>query len=407
MNVELQKDAVVPETSTTSTGGAASSSMRQFVDTPVGIEISEADLKRSEFEEVPESRKVRRINGLAVCSMDIVGAAQADYDNFERKADEESDAVHTHEREPMKSFEVPISERDIIGVKCGVVLDPAKVQAARQKEIDRIARHEVVELVKMSECKQGGAHVKGDFVDDNKGDIVRSRIVAKQVAYDPRDDVSQSTPALLVFRLLLSIAVSDASIFGGRAVVQSVWDVSVVFCPRGDGQAGIVHPPRDLVPPGWCWKLRKSMYGTRRASRLWADHVSRALEDDGSETIVVFSMLFVNRSKRYIVAVWCDDFAFIVAFEMLSHFTELLEQNFECQLIGNIGPGMPQNVVKLLNRQLAWTEKGFEWHADTKHSRSVLLKHGLEEGKSTSAMSPGSKMSGTNIRDGEDYLSVQ
>ena len=104
---------------------------------------------------------------------------------------------------------------------------------------------------------------------------------------------------------------------------------------------------------------------------------------------------------------WGDDFAFIVASEMLSHLTELLERNFECKLIGNVGPGMPLKVVKLLNRQLAWTEKGFEWHADTKHSRSVLLKHGLEEGKSTSAVSPGSKMSGTNIRDGEDYLSVQ
>ena len=70
MNVESPKEAVVPETST---GGAASSSMGHFVDTLIGMEISEADLKRSEFEEVPESRKVRRINGLVVCSMDIVG----------------------------------------------------------------------------------------------------------------------------------------------------------------------------------------------------------------------------------------------------------------------------------------------------------------------------------------------
>ena len=228
MNVEFPKDAVVPETST---GGAASSSMGQFVDNPVGMEISEADLKRSESEEVPENRNVRRIHGLAVCSRDIVGAAQADYDNpqlsreeFERKVDEESDAVHTHEGEPMESFEIPISERDIIGVKSGVVLDPVKVQAARQKEIDSIARHEVVELVRTSECKQGGAHVKGDFVDDNKGDIVRSCFVAKQVAYDPRDDVSQSTSALPVFRQLLSIAVSDALVFGGSPVVLSVWD---------------------------------------------------------------------------------------------------------------------------------------------------------------------------------------
>ena len=91
------------------------------------------------------------------------------------------------------------------------------------------------------------------------------------------------------------------------------------------------------------------------------------------------------------MAVWGADFAFTVASEMLPHLTVLLERNFECRLMGNIGPGMSLKVVKLLNRQLAWTVQGFEWHADTK-------------GKSTSAVSPGSKASGTNIRDGEDYL---
>ena len=36
--------------------------------------------------------------------------------------------MHTHEGEPMKSFEVPILERDIEKVKSSVVFDPAKVQ---------------------------------------------------------------------------------------------------------------------------------------------------------------------------------------------------------------------------------------------------------------------------------------
>ena len=131
------------------------------------------------------------------------------------------------------------------------------------------------------------------------------------------------------------------------------------------------------------------------------------MEDDGSETIAVFSMVFLNHSKRYIVAVWSDDFACTVASEMLLHLTKLLERNFDCRIIGHIGTGMPLKVVKLSNRQLAWTEQGFEWNADTKHSRSVFLKCGLVEGKSTSAVSPRSKASGANIRDGEDYLGVQ
>ena len=100
-------------------------------------------------------------------------------------------------------------------------MDPVvKVQVATQKEIDSIARHDVVELVRTRECKQG-AHVKGGWVEDNKGDIVRSRFVAKQVAHDQRDDVSQTTPALFIFRLLFSIAVSTTPIFCGSAVVLS------------------------------------------------------------------------------------------------------------------------------------------------------------------------------------------
>ena len=190
-----------------------------------------------------ESRKVRKINGLPVCSLVIVGAVQADYDapqsfgdEFEWNAGEESDAVHTHEGEPMKSLEVPILERDIEGVKSSVVFDAAKVQVARQKEVDSVARHELVELVKTSESKQG-AHVTGS-VEDNKGDIVRFRL-AKQVACHQRDDVSQSTPALLTFRLLLSIAVSIAPIFCGSAVVLSIWDNSVAFFHAVTGRAGV------------------------------------------------------------------------------------------------------------------------------------------------------------------------
>ena len=194
--------------------------------------------------------------------------------------------------------------------------------------------------------------------DPRKGRLGRgqqgcSRFVAKQVAYEQRDDVSQTTPALLIFRLLLSIAVTIAPIFGS-AVVLSVWDISVAFFHAVMDELVYVHPPRDMVHPGWCWKLRKSMCGTRRASRLWAGYVRRVMEDDGSETITVFFIVFVNPSKRYIVAVWGDDFAFAVASEMLPHLTELLERNFECRLIGNIGPGMSLKVVKLLNGQLAW-----------------------------------------------------
>ena len=141
MHVKVPRDKAIP---TTITEGAASSSTGRvsMEQAQFDVEITEATPKRSELEEMPESWKVRKIIGLVVCSIDIVGATQADYDDptssddeLKRKAAGESDAVLTHEGEPMKSFEVPILERDIVGVKSGAVLDPVKVQVARQKEM--------------------------------------------------------------------------------------------------------------------------------------------------------------------------------------------------------------------------------------------------------------------------------
>ena len=59
----------------------------------------------------------------------------------------------------------------------------------------------------------------------------------------------------------------------------------------------------------WCLPVGAGSYERASAGRgervgSGADYVRRVMEDDGSETIAVFSMVFVNRSKRYIVVVW-------------------------------------------------------------------------------------------------------
>ena len=149
MNVEFPKEAVVPEQE------ARHLRECQFVDTPGGMEISETDLKCSEFD-----RKVRRINGFGGMLYGHVWVpAQADYDNPQflrrrvRKADEESDAVHTHDGEPMKSLEVPISgERHHWSEVWSRI---GKVQVARQKEIDSVCKTRGVELVKDERVQTG------------------------------------------------------------------------------------------------------------------------------------------------------------------------------------------------------------------------------------------------------------
>ena len=220
------------DVSTAITGGAVSSSSGR-----TSVEIDQFDAKnveatpkRSELEEMTESMKVCKVNGLAVCSRDIAGIAQTDYDNrrsydgeLKWKAAEESGAMHNHEGELMKNPEVPIPELDIEEVKSGVVLDSLKMQVSRQYEIDCIARHQVVEFVRTSEFKQG-THAEGSWIENSKGDIVRYRSAAKQAAYEQRRDVRQTISALPIFPLLFSIVGFVMLSFHGSDMMLSVWD---------------------------------------------------------------------------------------------------------------------------------------------------------------------------------------
>ena len=115
--------------------------------------------------------------------------------------DGEHDAIEMHVglddeeliEKPAGPVQVPLPTKAIYGTRSGEPLDPVKVAAGRQREMDSIYRHDVREDVLKSEAV-GGVHVKGDWVEDCKGDVVRSRFVVKQIAYDYRDDVSHLTP---------------------------------------------------------------------------------------------------------------------------------------------------------------------------------------------------------------------
>ena len=48
--------------------------------------------------------------------------------------------------------------------------------------------------------------VKGKFLDDARGDEVKSRFVAQEVAYEVRDELHAGTPGLKVLRVLISMA---------------------------------------------------------------------------------------------------------------------------------------------------------------------------------------------------------
>ena len=216
--------------------------------------------------------------------------------------DGEHDAIEMHVgfddeeliEKPAGLVQVPLPTKTIYGARSGEPLDPVKVAAGREREMDSIYRHDVKEDVLNSEAV-GGVHVKGDWVEDNKGDVVRSRFVVKQIAYYYRDDVSQSTPALLVFRRMLAFASSNCPLLKtGSNLYIGIWDIIVAFMHPTIDELIFVHPPEDLVQLGFSWKLKSAMNGTRRASRQWADRVTEVLVASDFTASKVFAMVFFS-----------------------------------------------------------------------------------------------------------------
>ena len=189
-----------------------------------------------------------------------------------------------------------------------------------------------------------------------------STFVVKQITYDYRDDVSQSTPALLVFRMMLAFASSKCPLLKtGSNFFIAIWDISVAFMHATIDELIFVHPPKDLVQPGFCWKLKSAMSGTRRASRQWADKVTEVLVASDFTASKVFAIVFFSRDREIFVAVWGDDFAAVGGDDGIRKLDALLEASFDKRLEAVVRP-LRDMKGNILHRVIAYNaeRKSFE-----------------------------------------------
>ena len=100
---------------------------------------------------------------------------------------------------------------DISGEK----LDPELVRRAREEEMEEVRKHGLYEKRTIEECMRmtGKKPIGVRWVDVNKGDSVnpdyRSRLVAKEIKVNKREDLFAATPPLEAKKLLFSMAVTE------------------------------------------------------------------------------------------------------------------------------------------------------------------------------------------------------
>ena len=129
---------------------------------------------------------------------------------------------------------------------------------------------------------------KSDEKEGANGPFVRSRLVA--MAHGVRFDTVVGTAPLKCIKIIISRVASIKHTRGEHSRVLAQYDISVAFwhplLPEDEPIA--MYPTRGEEEAGYMWQMKRAMYGTRRASRLFQEHMKGVLKEAGYAKHIVY-----------------------------------------------------------------------------------------------------------------------
>ena len=145
------------------------------------------------------------------------------------------------------------------------------VKAARQEQVNEFRKHNVHLNVPFGECYQvtGKGPLGIRWIHINKGDDefeeYRSRLVAKEIKHDKREDLFAATPPLEAIKILLSLAVTEGVGYQkdnkSKGMKLAFTDVRRAYFQAKTRLSVYVKLPDEDYQEGLVGKLVKSMYG--------------------------------------------------------------------------------------------------------------------------------------------------
>ncbi|CAK0839054.1 unnamed protein product [Prorocentrum cordatum] len=147
-------------------------------------------------------------------------------------------------------------DKDFFSTKAGIKLDPQKVLEGKIREMTQIEAYKVKGDIPWSTARERKLKVVNSkwllepkpTAEDREA--VRARLVATEVITYAREDVTQSTPPVKVFRIIVSLAASKQRADGSWSRLVAVYDVSVAFFHADSDGATAVIPPPDVRREG-------------------------------------------------------------------------------------------------------------------------------------------------------------
>jgi len=282
----------------------------------------------------------------------------------------------------------------------GFVLDQKETSKARKLEMNTFKEMDVYDYITREEAKKDkdGKIVGVRWVDIQKGALVRSRLVAQEFAgKDEREDIFAATPPLFATKVVISDAASRGD-YGQGDRVLLILDVKRAFL-YGDIEDNVYIelPPEDpYYGQGYVGALKKAMYGTRGAPRVWQKVVKKVMTSLGFAMNPIHPCVYHHPKRDILVVTHVDDFLCSGRREDMRWLTKEIHKEFEIksEVVGNQGGEVREG--QFLGRTIRWTTEGYEYEGNQKHSKILLDEWDMNDAKSLS--SPGAAVEKPDYR---------
>ena len=271
-------------------------------------------------------------------------------------------------------------EENLIEINSDSIPDEDR-RAGRAQELQQMKDFEVYEEIDANSWK--GKVINATWVEvpkPGRTPPVRCRLVAKQFRFFDgwRDDVLAGTPDLVVYRVLLARAAANPDM--GILIA----DVTAAFlqAPLDETEVLVVKPPEDANTPNTLWRLKKAMYGTRKASKHWDTKKAEVMKTLGFTRLKGDSSVYFHESLDILTEIHGDDWLAVGPPKNLRILGNGLKQHLTVTLkdIIAVGPGFAKQGV-FLKRELRLTDNGYEYEANRTHVNDLLDTLGLQNCK--------------------------
>ena len=127
-------------------------------------------------------------------------------------------------------------------------------------------------------------------------------------------------------------------------------------------------------------KLKRWLYGMRKAASGWEDDYARRLVEYGFQRGRAASTIFHHPKTKVRVVVHGDDFTFAGTESELRIIEAKMHEWYDVKVHGILGSGKRDvHEIVIMGRNLTWTEEGLEYEGSDKHRRALLESLGLNE----------------------------